>query len=269
MVSALDYSWARPDPKAMRAAGYVAVIRYLSGGGGKDLTRPELAALQAAGLGIGLVWETSANRMDGGYGAGGADGQAARAQARGLGFPDALPLYFANDQNRFTGAHLDYMRGAHDAAGLVGPYGNTALIDTCTAQLGLRYGWHVETWGPQTPNACLIQLANFHGPIPGTDDNLITRADCGLWGYGSTSASPIPPTTGDEMAFGYCDNGNWYLFNGGGADVIDAELAFNLASGGKMASLSSEGHPIPALRVVRYNLDHGRNADGTAKADTA
>jgi len=92
---AIDYAWARPDPAAIRAAGYTAVLRYLSADPTKNLSAAEAAALLEAGLGIGLIWETTAQRSQSGAEAGAADGEAAVAQARALGFP-AGGLLLAN-----------------------------------------------------------------------------------------------------------------------------------------------------------------------------
>ena len=56
-----DFSYARPVPAAIKAAGYVGVWRYLSGGTpGKDITFAEFESYLNTGLGVGLVWETSA-----------------------------------------------------------------------------------------------------------------------------------------------------------------------------------------------------------------
>lgn len=87
-----DYAWARPAPAAIRAAGYAAVWRYLSLDPSKNLTAAEAAALHAAGLGIGLVWETAAQRGLGGAAAGAVDGNAAATQARAIGLPPGAPL---------------------------------------------------------------------------------------------------------------------------------------------------------------------------------
>lgn len=191
----LDYSDARPSPAAMRAAGIVGVMRYLSGGHNlKDLTAAEAKALHDAGLTIGLVWETSAHRMDGGAAAGAADAKAANAQADALGFPDDRPIYFANDQNVCTQAHVDYLQAAKNASRRpVGPYGSTALIDA-GARIGCRYGWKVATWGPPTANACLTQEPNVASPVPGTDMNFTHRDDWGQWPF---TGAATPETEGD------------------------------------------------------------------------
>ncbi len=101
MMQGVDYAWGRPDPAAIKRAGYLFALRYLATGGpsvsGKVIGLAERQALHAAGLGVGLVWETYANRPLEGAASGSADGLAARAQAKGLGFPDGFPIFGAVD----------------------------------------------------------------------------------------------------------------------------------------------------------------------------
>jgi hypothetical protein len=88
---AADYAWHHPDPAAIRAAGYTAVIRYVSTDPAKDLTPQEASALHAAQLGVGLVYETTAQRAYGSSAAGQQDGAAMLARLRELGAPAATP----------------------------------------------------------------------------------------------------------------------------------------------------------------------------------
>src|SRR4051812_28056313 len=57
----VDYSWARPSPSGLRAAGYTFAARYLAddtdASHGKILFRPEANALRAAGVDIVSNWE--------------------------------------------------------------------------------------------------------------------------------------------------------------------------------------------------------------------
>src|SRR4029077_3662510 len=102
-IQGIDYAWGRPDPVAVRRVGYLFALRYLATGGpsasGKVIGLAERQALHAAGLGVGLVWETYANRPLEGSSAGQADGREARAQAKALGFPDGFPIFGAVDFN--------------------------------------------------------------------------------------------------------------------------------------------------------------------------
>ncbi|MGH9920872.1 MAG: hypothetical protein ACRD6W_18645, partial [Nitrososphaerales archaeon] len=53
---ACDYLYAPAMPSAIAAAGYVAVLSYL-----RSLTVEDITALLAAGLGVGLIFETLAD----------------------------------------------------------------------------------------------------------------------------------------------------------------------------------------------------------------
>ncbi len=225
MSEVIDYSWARPSPALIRDHGYVGVMRYLSGGTGKDLSPGERDGLFAYGIEIGLVWETTANRMNLGYAAGAGDAQRANQQADSLGFPDR-PIYFANDQNACTDTHVDYMRGARDNSYRpVAPYGNTQLIDRCANELGCRWGWKVSTWGPATGNTTLAQEANWPPTISGTDRNSVHRDDWGQWhGQSVTPPPPLKPNPGVKGMI--CINkqdGAFYLVGPGHAHHISSE----------------------------------------------
>jgi Domain of unknown function (DUF1906) len=99
-IQGVDYSWGRPDPSAIKRAGYLFALRYLATpASGKVIDLAERQALHAAGLGVGLVWETYASRPLEGAAAGQMDGVAARAQAKALGFPDGFPIFGAVDSD--------------------------------------------------------------------------------------------------------------------------------------------------------------------------
>src|SRR5262245_53924168 len=60
--SGVDYSWARPSPSGLRAAGYTFAVRYFSyDTTGKNLTASEAHALQAAGVDLVSNWESGAS----------------------------------------------------------------------------------------------------------------------------------------------------------------------------------------------------------------
>lgn len=185
----VDYSWARPDAAELRKH-FVGAARYLGFGPGKLLTAGERDRLHAAGLVIALVFESSGSRMNGGAPAGDVDAHTANIQADYLSYPDDRPIFFANDQNACTAAHIAYMKAAKAASKRpVGPYGSTALVDACTA-FGCLYGWKVSTWGKPTTNASLQQMPNVRSPIPGTDMNYALKPDWGQWPFAGTW--PVP-----------------------------------------------------------------------------
>lgn len=97
-----DYSFSRPDPRALKAAGYSGVLRYVCPDNpnthGKIITRAEYDALRAAGLTVTLNFEWSTTReINGGYQGGVDDARVAEAQANAIGYPSDEPIYFSCD----------------------------------------------------------------------------------------------------------------------------------------------------------------------------
>jgi hypothetical protein len=111
-VLAIDYSFARPTPAAIKAAGVSGVMRYLGGSRNKDLTAGEAADLLAQGLWIGLNWESSAQRVNVGGMAGGLDdAHSANAQADQIGAPHDAVIFYSCDTNPNLGAARQYFQG--------------------------------------------------------------------------------------------------------------------------------------------------------------
>src|SRR5206468_4010616 len=96
-IAGVDFAYTHPNPAAVRAADYRFVMGYVSNSPGKNMTAALAQSYLAAGLGVGLVWETAADRVKSGGAGGGADGAAASAQAKAIGYPTNCHLYFAVD----------------------------------------------------------------------------------------------------------------------------------------------------------------------------
>lgn len=130
----VDYSFARPSPAGLVAAGIRFAGRYIGPGSGKLLDADELAALTAAGLSVFLLAEGASDSAAGGYPVGQAHAAAARAHARALGIPDHRPAYYAVDYD-ITEANWpsarEYLRGACDVDGVarVGVYGDVQALE--------------------------------------------------------------------------------------------------------------------------------------------
>ena len=89
----LDYSWARPSPQSIVDFPAIGVMRYVGpGNNGSDITTGEMAALHDAGLGVGLVYESSASRALSGYDGGAYDAGQAAYYANLLGWPALAPV---------------------------------------------------------------------------------------------------------------------------------------------------------------------------------
>jgi hypothetical protein len=98
-VKGLDYSLGPPAPDKIKAAGFGYVMRYLpfSGSWRQDLTPQEFRGLVDAGIGVGLIWETTAGRAGEGYAAGTRDAELADVAAwKATGF-DEPAVWFTVD----------------------------------------------------------------------------------------------------------------------------------------------------------------------------
>ena len=192
MTEGVDYSFARPGGAALRAAGKSFAVRYVpyQGDQGKGLKADELADLQANGIAVGLVFESTAGRMLDGYGAGVTDATVSLASAALLGFPKDRPIYFACDTDT-TADQLasvrNYLDGAASVLGRarIGVYGEYDVIDHCLGTGAATWFWQTYAWsgGRLHPMAHLYQYQNdqaINGAAVDFDRALV--ADFGQWG---------------------------------------------------------------------------------------
>jgi hypothetical protein len=200
----VDYSQHTANAHALRAAGMTFAMRYLSHDDGKNLHQDEARLLSGAGIDVGVVWETTANRALSGRAGGAQDARDAAAQARACGMPAGRPIYFAvdfdaNDQQK--PAIADYLRGAASVLGgvdRVGVYGGYWVVKYCFEHGVARYAWQTFAWsgGHRHPQAQLYQHRNgVH--VAGMEVDLDTAFadDFGQWrtnGQGSAPAFPYP-----------------------------------------------------------------------------
>lgn len=201
----LDYSYSRPDPAAMKAAGVKAVCRYLSAkSNAKNLTASERDQLHAANLGILLVFEEAASSPLQGAATGVAHGAAARAMARALGYPESVPLIVAAQDMSLTQAQwpvvADYVKAFRTAAGwdVVYAYCGT-LLGNYLANAGLIQGiWKAAagSWSTGGNDAAVVveQLYGYvHPGIAGlgsVDDNTV-RKPLTVWDGHETKEEPV------------------------------------------------------------------------------
>jgi hypothetical protein len=204
----LDYSSARPDPAAIRAAGYLGVMRYLAPDNplthSKILFKDEATTLLDAGLGVGLVWEWTAGRAAAGYDAGVADSSAAELQAEALGFPPHLPIFFAVDFGTSPSVVLPYFQGiASLAVNPVGVYGSLQVVEGILSSGYATFAWQTCGWSglAVSPRANLYQRlhATVPNPLPSTDEDVLIHP-FPMWSTAPSGvvlpppvASPIPP----------------------------------------------------------------------------
>lgn len=196
MSQAVDYSFSRPNPADLAAAGYVGALRYLAPlPNAKVITGDEIASLHANGLATGFVWESGASRASAGLAAGRADAYTANDLADSLGVPDTVTIYFAVDFDANPSTIEAYFQGAHDVSKRpVGGYGSYAVVEHLLDAGLIVHAWQTVAWshGQHSARAHLYQRADAAAnPPPGTDVNEILQDDWGQWSpQGATDMTP-------------------------------------------------------------------------------
>lgn len=202
----IDYAGGRPGGAAISAAGYAFCVRYLTAGGpglpGKLLTPGEFADLQAHGISVVLNWETTADRMLGGYAVGVADAGEALITARTLGVPDNRPIFFSADWDATLAQQTQidaYLQGCAAVIGIarVGIYGGYWPVKRALDSGTARWAWQTGAWsgGNRDPRIHLYQRVGTVtvGGIP-CDVN----EACQLPDFGQ-HPSPTSPAEEDDM----------------------------------------------------------------------
>lgn len=198
----VDAAWGRPTPEQLVAARKQFIIGYVSRDPAKNLTAHECTAYLAAGVAVGLVWETTARRALDGAAAGKVDGTEARRQARALAFPDDHPIFTAVDfqasSAELAGPVHNYLAAFAGAAGgtaRAGVYGGLATVAYALDHRLVGVGWQTYAWsnGRWDPRATVQQYRNGVA-IAGHDTDLDRAADlAAFWTpQGSTDMSLVP-----------------------------------------------------------------------------
>jgi hypothetical protein len=202
MNRGLDYAWhGTLDWSCFTASGVTFIMRYLSTDPTKNLTAAELAAANSHGIAVGVIWETTANRMLGGYAAGIDDAARADADVHELGMV-GVPVYFACD---FDATEADqapinlYLDGAASIIGRArtGMYGGYYPLSRAWSAGKLAYGWQTYAWsgGQWDARAQLRQVQN-NVTVCGVsaDWDEAHAADYGQWPRpkGDPVSSPAP-----------------------------------------------------------------------------
>lgn len=207
----LDYSAGRIPGTAIRDAGYKFVMRYLWFPGQQHayLNPEEARDLRAAGVAIGPIFESTAERAAQGYAAGAADAHTAAEQLADVGAPADQAIYFTVDFDApegVQGAINDYFRGAASVVGVdrVGCYSGFFPLARLLNGGLTRYGWQTLGWsgGNREPRAALFQNGNVTS-VAGVkcDINELT-GPAGLWGDTSTGGGGV---SADDVTKGLYD----------------------------------------------------------------
>jgi hypothetical protein len=223
----VDCSFVHPNPAAIKAAGYSGVLRYLGGSASKDLTAKEAAGYHAAGLSIGLVYESTAGRAKGTYAQGQVDAHTALAQAKAIGYPTDCPIFFAVDFDATPAQVERYFDGVRSAIGTLtwkpgklkkkqtvsraGIYGGIAVTSAGLAP----WRWQTEAWSgtrvDQSAHLYQRVRATVKHPIASADEDVVLQA-LPLWGpkkakkvlpvpaTPAPAPAPAPGLTADEIA---------------------------------------------------------------------
>lgn len=198
----VDYAAGVPSAAAIKAAGHIGVIRYVSDRrpgaewmAGKPLRAAEVEDLRAHGLSIVSNYQFGkADTADwrGGREAGKRHADRGWALHTAAGGPDSAPIYASIDDNpsqrEFDQMIAPYIEGWESVLGadLVGIYANTPTIDRAIAA-GLGSWFWQHNWG--TPKGHVHSAAHLHQfeidkraiDGVGVDLNRVLAEDYGQW----------------------------------------------------------------------------------------
>ena len=201
----LDYAWQHVTPaqlvRLLNANQADFAARYINDPGGKGITQAEAQALQAAGIIICPVYETTGTTFRGGHPAGIADGKDAAAGMRARGAPAGSLCWFAidTDTSDYTLTN-NYLRGCQAGSGayVAQLYGKNGVCDAA-AQAGLgTLHWQTYAWsrGAVSAHALLYQYANgvMIGGISMDRDRTLQPMQ-GPWAHSGTITPPAADWT--------------------------------------------------------------------------
>jgi len=211
----VDYSYARPSMQSIKDYGANGAMRYL-GTDSRCITVAERNSLQGAGLGIGLIWETTASRPLDGWNAGVNDAHSANREADAIGAPGNIPIFYAVDFQpttaQLTGPVAAYFSGVLSVGGRpVRAYGCASVMQHLCGECGFfPDSWQCGAWSypgtaPGTPihdggyDLVLSPYASSYqaiGFVLGDScdhNNQLVSSPYWLWGVGSGAED------GDEM----------------------------------------------------------------------
>lgn len=182
--------------RTLRSEGYEFAGRYLVPEVGtlrwKALTKAEAETLNAAGLKLLTVWETTADRARGGAAAGASDGASALRCARKIAMPVSGIIYFAVDfgaQESDMDAIEAYLRAAREktAEYETGVYGPYSVVEEMARRGACGAFWQCVGWSNGKKSAHRNVYQAQWGKIAagvGVDVNECADMDAaGIWDY--------------------------------------------------------------------------------------
>lgn len=176
-----DFSSARLDPAALKAANIVGVCRYqwIEGGTRPDFNRakaidkPEYDSYLRAGITVTLNCQVDKADYVGGYATGLRHGQLSLQHSRSVGHPDSTPVILTvQDSGIPTSAYptaVEYMHGFVDGRGQGSQafYGGTDIGNLCVRAGYARFIWQAaaSSWSTQASQwVALRQLTSKSYP---------------------------------------------------------------------------------------------------------
>lgn len=234
MAKGVDYSFARPSYKELIGMGVTYIYRYLDPGyaSGKSLTSGEALSILTNGFGLGLLFERSADRADGGYVAGVEDGARALNAINRLGMnvPLTNPIIACVDVNTQLGTlttHVAYVKGFHDkvtASGrVIGIYGDTDIINAAHQYSRCNIKAAARSWSPgPSPYVNIVQSVS---DPTNRFDPLTTTTQINLWSYEFTMPSYTPsPLLPSAVVIRFTGYANLFLIDSANAIHLSPEL---------------------------------------------
>ncbi|HEY3008053.1 MAG TPA: DUF1906 domain-containing protein [Micromonosporaceae bacterium] len=198
-VEGVDYSYSRPSPSRLYAAGKRFACRYLSNstrvinGVTKNLSRSEADRLRAARIAIVSNWEWTATDATKGYAAGRSYAADAEAQHRACGGPPDRPIYFSVDfdirgvSDKTLEAVRQYFAGIRSvlSRSRTGIYGGYDTIRYAVNERWASWFWQTYAWsGGRWHSSAHIRQYNNNEVVAGAAVDLDRgmKTDYGQWG---------------------------------------------------------------------------------------
>jgi autotransporter-associated beta strand protein len=247
----VDYSFARPTPSSLQAAGSTFAVRYVSPpGNGKNITSSEAQSLLAAGQDIILVFESTAQEMLNGYNAGVTDANTAVSVAAAAGAPSNFFCYFAADWDATQAQQTPidaYLNGASSVLGLsrVGLYGGYWPVSRALTDGTASKGWQATAWsgGNVDSRISLFQFYLYSNFFSGNcDADVGFGSNLGQWAPATPTGLSASPTgiqtvsiswntayvaTGYTLDRATSSSGPWtQVYSGANTSYADSGLQF-------------------------------------------
>lgn len=212
----VDYSWGRPDPAALVAAGKTFAVRYLAyhyysptsghtyDDAGKGVSAAEIGLLHSHGLDVVLNFESTAGRAKLGRAAGIEDAKAASAAVQALKAPAGIPVYFSIDVDTTSAdwpAIEGYFAGVNSVLGLdrTGAYGEASILAHLRSKGLIRWLWQTYAWSGGVTLSGIHLKQYLNGQKIGGAAVDLDRAYVSSFGqWPPTNSIPLPESDTEE-----------------------------------------------------------------------